>query len=108
MDEYLLNIGPDYFDKFEKSLFFSGHTHIQKKLSFGPKTYCNPGSVGQPRDNNPQAAFAVLEGHTIILHRVAYNIDEVAAVMRAAGFVEYYYRGLYSGQAIGTDKQNPI
>ena len=107
MDEYMINIEPDYFKRFDEGLFFSGHTHIQKILSFGPQKYCNPGSVGQPRDGNPKAAFAVLEGNTIILHRVAYNIDEIASAMQSAGFDDYYFRGLYSGQAIGADKLRP-
>ena len=107
MDEYLLNIEPIYFAKLTGKLFFSGHTHIQQKISFGMKTYCNPGSVGQPRDGNPQAAFAILDGPAVILHRVAYNIDEIAAAMRSSGFDEYYYRGLYSGQAIGAGKLSP-
>lgn len=108
LDEYLMNVAPDYFAEFSGSLFFSGHTHIQAKKSFDSKTYCNPGSVGQPRNHNPEAAFAVLDGSTIILHRVAYNIDEVAAAMAALGFNDYYYRGLYSGQAIGADRPGRI
>jgi diadenosine tetraphosphatase ApaH/serine/threonine PP2A family protein phosphatase len=35
-----------------------------------------PGSVGQPRDGDPRAAFAVLdvEQHTITFHRVMYDV----------------------------------
>jgi diadenosine tetraphosphatase ApaH/serine/threonine PP2A family protein phosphatase len=40
----------------------------------------NPGSVGQPRDEDPRAAYAVLHrpGNEIDLHRVRYSISDVA------------------------------
>ena len=34
---------------------FTGHTHVQTLIEFGPRRYCNPGSVGQPRDGDPRA-----------------------------------------------------
>jgi len=47
----------------------------------------NPGSVGQPRDGDARAAYAVLdtETHTIIYRRVAYDIAETQQKMRAVG-----------------------
>ena len=47
----------------------------------------NPGSVGQPRDGNPQASYAVIDtdAATIQWSRVAYDIALVQAAMRAAG-----------------------
>lgn len=47
----------------------------------------NPGSVGQPRDHNPHASFAVLDTESGRLQhfRVAYPIAETQAKMRAAG-----------------------
>jgi len=47
----------------------------------------NPGSVGQPRDGNPEASYAILdpEAATVSWHRVAYDIDAVQAAMRAVG-----------------------
>ena len=48
------------------------------------------GSVGQPRDGNPAAAYAIadLERHEITFHRVAYDHHETARRMRAAGLPE--------------------
>lgn len=45
----------------------------------------NPGSVGQPRDNDPRAAYAILdtEQMTWELFRVAYPIDLTQSQMRA-------------------------
>ena len=61
------------------------------------KTYCNPGSVGQPRDGDPRAAFAVFDGQDFELHRVPYDFHQVFALMDAAGFNDYYYGGLATG-----------
>jgi len=47
----------------------------------------NPGSVGQPRDGDPRAAFAMLdlETGTITAHRVHYDIASEQDRIRAAG-----------------------
>jgi len=47
----------------------------------------NPGSVGQPRDGDPRAAFAVLDTDAarVRWQRVAYDIEAVQAAMRDAG-----------------------
>ncbi|MGE3175157.1 MAG: metallophosphoesterase [Planctomycetota bacterium] len=43
----------------------------------------NIGSVGQPRDGDPRATFATLDGHTIRFHRVAYDVEATMAKIRA-------------------------
>lgn len=53
----------------------SGHTHKPLIKSFGVKKYCNPGSVGQPRDNDSRASFAVFDGFDFEIIRVEYSID---------------------------------
>ena len=47
----------------------------------------NPGSVGQPRDGDPDASYLVLDPDTatVTWHRVAYDIPAVQAAIRAAG-----------------------
>jgi diadenosine tetraphosphatase ApaH/serine/threonine PP2A family protein phosphatase len=47
----------------------------------------NPGSVGQPRDGDPRAAWLELdtEESTGRYHRVAYDVDAAAAAIVAAG-----------------------
>lgn len=47
----------------------------------------NPGSVGQPRDGNPQASYAIYdtEQGTIEYHRVPYPVEETQAQMEAIG-----------------------
>jgi putative phosphoesterase len=96
IDEYL-KITPEYFDTIPGSYFASGHTHIQTIEKLGTKVYCNPGSVGQPRDEDPRAAFATFEGGVFELHRVDYDMQKVFDLMEAAGFNDYYYGGLKYG-----------
>jgi diadenosine tetraphosphatase ApaH/serine/threonine PP2A family protein phosphatase len=64
-----------------------GHTHIQHKATIDGRLIVNPGSVGQPRDGNPEAAFAILETETdtVELRRTAYDIDRVISEVEAAG-----------------------
>jgi len=96
IDEYLKPTR-EYFDRIEGTFFLSGHTHVQTIQEFGEKTYCNPGSVGQPRDGDPRAAFAVFNDRTFELHRVEYEMQKVFDLMEAAGFDDYYYGGLKTG-----------
>jgi predicted phosphodiesterase len=96
VDEYL-DPSAEYFAHLPGSHFVSGHTHVQLACQFPQQSYCNPGSVGQPRDGDPHAAFTELLNGEFTLHRVEYDIDAVAQKMEAAGFEEYYFGGLYSG-----------
>jgi len=96
IDEYL-EASEDYFNRVEGRIFASGHSHIQSVNYFGTKLYCNPGSVGQPRDGDPRAAFATWDGQAFALHRVSYDFDLVGTLMDAAGFNGYYYGCLRTG-----------
>jgi predicted phosphodiesterase len=55
-------------------LFF-GHTHWPLLKRIGHTTIVNPGSVGQPKDGDPRAAYAVWEDGDVELRRVAYPIE---------------------------------
>ncbi|MFP4561492.1 MAG: metallophosphoesterase family protein [Thiohalorhabdus sp.] len=85
---------------------FHGHTHVQGTYFRTPEgtdgfsgeegqdlrewRHCLvcPGSVGQPRDKSPGAAFATFDpgtGH-LDFHRVRYDMDPVLAEMEEQGF----------------------
>jgi predicted phosphodiesterase len=96
IDEYT-NPTEEYFARVDGRYFASGHTHRQVIKRFGGKVYCNPGSVGQPRDNDPRAAFATFDGSNFGLYRVEYDISRVGDLMEKAGFSGYYYDCLKSG-----------
>ena len=60
----------------------------------------NPGSVGQPRDGDPRAAYAIYDSakQTVIGHRVAYNIEQTQNAMRAVNLPERLINRLTSGR----------
>jgi predicted phosphodiesterase len=60
----------------------------------------NPGSVGQPRDGDPRAAWMELdtEAWTATYHRVDYEIDSAAEAIRGAGLPGLLADRLYAGQ----------
>jgi predicted phosphodiesterase len=60
----------------------------------------NPGSVGQPRDGDPRAAWLELdtESWEATYHRVEYEIDRAAAAIEATDLPEHLARRLYVGQ----------
>jgi predicted phosphodiesterase len=66
---------------------FVGHTHLQFERSLGALRVVNPGSVGQPRDGDPRAAFAVYDAGEakLTFHRVKYDVSKTAAAIRANG-----------------------
>lgn len=110
--EYILNglSARLNFDHFDTPWCFIGHTHIQsifikdetndrvsleqtkpdETIKLQPKLILNPGSVGQPRDRDPRAAYAIYdtEAKTWTPKRVMYNIAEVQERIRAAGLPE--------------------
>lgn len=96
-----------------------GHTHLQGGFvlsggvieniaiaAAGPTTLplspsarylLNPGSVGQPRDGDPRAAFAVVSGGAVTFHRAAYDIAAAQAAILAAGLPPRLAHRLRSG-----------
>ena len=110
--EYILNTlsARLNFDHFTTPWCFVGHSHIQcmfhldettdrvslkpvragEKMELKPRLIMNPGSVGQPRDRDPRAAYAIYDSteKTWEPRRVAYNIAEVQKRIRQAGLPE--------------------
>ncbi|SFR86405.1 phosphoesterase, MJ0936 family [Halomicrobium zhouii] len=72
--------GPDLLD--DEDVLVMGHTHVQAHEVYDEGIVMNPGSVGQPRDGDPKAAYAVvdLEEMTVDERRVDYD---TGAVIRA-------------------------
>ena len=80
-----------------------GHTHLPMVMRVGRKLVVNPGSVGQPRDGDPRAAYAIVEDGEPRLERAAYDVE---ATVNALGMraltnrtVESLTRVLRSGGA---------
>lgn len=58
-----------------------GHTHHPYVLSVGDKLIINPGSLGQPRDGDPRASYALIDEQRVVLKRVAYPVEETIRVI---------------------------
>ncbi len=85
------------------SVCFFGHTHVplafersgsvrgglykEIKVQLGRKYFINVGSVGQPRDGDPRAAYVIYDliGNKIELRRVEYDIKATQAKILSAG-----------------------
>ncbi|MFC7228801.1 metallophosphatase family protein [Salinirubellus salinus] len=67
-----------------------GHTHVQGHERFDEGLVLNPGSVGQPRDGDPRAAYAILDldSLTVEERRVEYDVEAMVDAVRAAGLPE--------------------
>ena len=60
----------------------------------------NPGSVGQPRDGDPRAAWLELDTSSweATYHRIEYDIDRAAAAIAASELPDQLGKRLYAGQ----------
>jgi len=64
-----------------------GGTYSKFKIEPGRKYFVNVGSVGQPRDGNPKAAYALydMDEGSVELRRLDYEISAAQAKIMAAG-----------------------
>jgi predicted phosphodiesterase len=111
------------FPYVELPLAFFGHTHLQGGffsrhskvgsipvlksserevvIELQPDTMfmINPGSVGQPRDGDPRAAYALYdsEQRTVTLRRVEYPAQKTMEEIRAAGLPDVLGQRLFCG-----------
>jgi diadenosine tetraphosphatase ApaH/serine/threonine PP2A family protein phosphatase len=103
---YILTLGDarTNFEYFTQPICFVGHSHQPFIIeSAGDKLYCpsqpyvpvveghryliNVGSVGQPRDGNPDAAYAIYDRHErrIEIKRAEYDLTAAQDAIRARG-----------------------
>jgi predicted phosphodiesterase len=122
-DEYVLNnstAGLDFHMPGHSDVIFFGHTHLQggfvykdgqtipfapryqssdgvvrAEMTLGPEEryLINPGSVGQPRDNDWRAAFALYESDgekpaRLTFYRVPYNVEQTQSRILKANLPE--------------------
>ena len=107
------------FDYFDTQFCFVGHSHIQcmflldakrdrisldaprigEPMQLQGRAILNPGSVGQPRDRDPRAAYAIFDpdAKTWEARRVEYDIPEVQERIRQAGLPEKHALRLAEG-----------
>jgi len=118
-DDYLLNFADVYPLRplLETQVTFFGHTHVQGgflltrtgvgrihiegTIEIEPDYLflLNPGAVGQPRDGDPRAAYALYspEDRSVEYKRVVYDIDRAASKILDAGLPDSLARRLFEG-----------
>lgn len=69
----------------------NGHTHVPRIFRLEGRMLVNPGSVGQPRDHDPRAAYALLRTDTagVTLERAAYDVAKTQRRIRARGLPSF-------------------
>lgn len=83
IDEYIYPDAQDdqlsLFTKRDEDIFIHGHTHYQSYFERDGKIIINPGSVGQPRDYKPGAAWAIFDTETkeVKFRRESYDYTEL-------------------------------
>jgi diadenosine tetraphosphatase ApaH/serine/threonine PP2A family protein phosphatase len=105
-----------YIEEQHRSLCFFGHTHCpgifstdgvytvdgdsRFLLGEGKSFFINPGSVGQPRDSDPRAAFGILdtEKREYEQVRVEYPVKQAAERVIAAGLPQFLAERLHLGR----------
>jgi len=107
------------FKFMETSIGFFGHTHFpiiyllrnekidivplnrNNKIKLDPNTryLINPGSIGQPRDKNPNPSFMIFDSkrREISFYRFSYNLKKTQQKIREAGLPEILASRLESG-----------
>lgn len=65
-----------------------GHTHQPYVLEVGDKLVINPGSVGQPRDGDPRASYAIIENFKVELKRIEYPLEETVKAIEKSPLPE--------------------
>jgi putative phosphoesterase len=112
LDEYLGNDTVGWTQRLERidaDFICVGHTHQPYVLQVGGKTVINPGSVGQPRDGDPRASYAIWEDGTVEIKRVEYDIDEVVRMVEASSLPEQAKRMSIEVYRSGSPYQpNPV
>jgi diadenosine tetraphosphatase ApaH/serine/threonine PP2A family protein phosphatase len=128
-DHYIVSMRDAWMplQRMETEMTFFGHTHVQGSFSQreidweeerpvyeesegavsfrmevpeGSRHLINPGSVGQPRDYDWRAAFAVYNDgdESVTYHRVPYDVEAAMAAIRAAHLPERLAARLSGGR----------
>lgn len=119
--EYILDLhsAGQNLKHFDTQLCMVGHTHLPiiymavegskdlrwsvppegERIEIKTRAILNPGSVGQPRDHDPRASYAIFDPETNgwEIHRVLYDIESVQKRIRAAALPIRHALRLYEG-----------
>ncbi len=85
----------------ERKFILAGHSHKPFIKVIGNTTILNPGSVGQPRDFNPRASYAVIDNGTAYIRRITYDIERTVKSLEKSALPKYLTSKLISMLVVG-------
>ncbi len=87
-------------DTGDRKVFAFGHTHVPVYKKCGDRVVLNPGSVGQPRDGDNKASYAIYDTQTqeFVIHRVNYDYKKVQSLIHESGLPEIMAERLAYGR----------
>ncbi len=107
INEYLFADRPDatlerLMDMSEADVLVCGHTHIPyHRILPSGRQVVNAGSVGKPKDGNPQACYLILESNSgeliVKFMRVPYDVERAAQAIQASDMPGEYAEMLRTG-----------
>jgi putative phosphoesterase len=107
INEYLFAGRPDstlerLLDMAEADVLVCGHTHIPyHRILPSGRHVINTGSVGKPKDGNPQACYIVLETNrrelSVMFNRAPYDVERTAQAIEASEMPHEYADMLRTG-----------
>jgi putative phosphoesterase len=107
INEYLFENRPDaslerLLDMAQADVLVCGHTHIPyHRILPSGRHVVNAGSVGKPKDGDPQACYVVLEANgrdlTVTFRRVPYDVERAATAIETSDMPNEYAEMLRTG-----------
>lgn len=104
LEEYVYESDPwyvfkDFFNYTKSDIIVLGHTHVPFVKRISEKLIFNPGSVGQPRDFDNRASYAILDLKTqgVEIKRADYDIERTAESITKKGLPGRLASRLFSG-----------
>ncbi len=96
---YPEDVDEGFLEHDHADILILGHTHVPFIVDYGNKAIINPGSVGQPRDGNPKASYALMDLKlwNFEIRRVEYPVEEVERKIFEEGLPEFLAERLYYG-----------
>jgi len=82
LEGQLYEVGPAGLRRLDHDLFLVGHTHRAMIRGLRGARVLNPGSLGQPRDGDSRASYAILEDGRLELRRIRYDVEGVIGKIR--------------------------
>lgn len=107
VNEYLFEDRPQAtFDRIARiagaEILLFGHSHLPYEKQVSETLFINCGSVGKPKDGNPQAGYVMLiigRRSEVEFRRVAYDVDAAAKAIRESDLPSEFAEALKTGGA---------